>query len=333
MKACQQRSAIVSCVALWLVASAISSWTDRSAWAQPSYPTRQVTIVVPVQAGTASDLVARVLAERLAAKFGQPFVVENLVGAGGQVGAQRVVKARPDGYTLGAFNNAVHAILPFSNASLPFDPMKAFVAVTMLAKFPSVLIVGAESPAKSLRGLIALAGQAPGKLTYASVGVGSPQHLAMEQLKADANIDMTHIPYRGGAQATLAVAAHEVDAFWIATSVALPFIRDGRVRALAVGGRTRTATLPDVPTVIEGGVPDYEYLPWLALFAPSDTPEAVVDLLQKALAEALGSPDVKRRLAAQGLEAEASSGESLIATITAERTRTAAVIKRIGLTQ
>lgn len=330
----------VHAIAVWSMPEGIKHWRRAAAlfaWAgcvaaQPSFPSRQVTIVVPLQAGTASDLVVRVLAERLAAKLSQPFVVENVVGAGGQLGAQRVLKAKPDGYTLGAFNNAIHAILPFSNANLPFDPMKAFAAVTLLAKLPSVLIVGPESRAQTLLDFIALAKQSPRPLTYASVGVGSPQHLAMEQLKADANFELLHVPYRGGAQATLAIAANEVDAFWIATSVALQFIRERKVRALAVGGRTRTAILPEVPTVDEAGVAGFEYTPWLALFAPSDTPPAVVELLRREFAEELGRGDVTKRLAAQGLEAEASSGAALMAMIAVERTRTAALIKRIGFT-
>jgi tripartite-type tricarboxylate transporter receptor subunit TctC len=141
------------------------------------------------------------------------------------------------------------------------------------------------------------------------------------------------VPYRGGAQATLAVSANEVNAFWIATSVALPFIRDGRVRALAVGGRTRTATLPDIPTVIEAGVPNYEYVPWLALFAPSGTPAPVLERLRQAFAEVLGQPEIKGRLASHGLDDESSSGDELMALIVAERARTAPLIRRIGLTQ
>jgi tripartite-type tricarboxylate transporter receptor subunit TctC len=323
--ACRRFSLIALCV--------LASGIGAVARAQTSYPVRPVTIVVPLQAGTASDLVARVLAEQVAQKLGQQFVVENIVGAGGQVGAQRVVRAKPDGYVLGAFNNGVHAILPFSNVNLPFDPMKDLVAITLLAKLPSVLIVNPESPAKTLQAFVELARQSPGKLTYASVGVGSPQHLAMEQLKADAGFEALHVPYRGGAQATLAVSANEVNAFWIATSVALPFIRDGRVRAVAVGGRARTATLPEVPTVIEAGVPNYEYVPWLALFAPSGTPAPVLEQLRQAFAEVLGQPEIKGRLASHGLDAESSSGDELTALIVAERARTAPLIRRIGLAQ
>jgi tripartite-type tricarboxylate transporter receptor subunit TctC len=304
----------------------------RSAFAQP-YPVRPITIIVPLQAGTASDLVVRVLCEKVGTKLARQFVVENVVGAGGMIGAQRVAKSEPNGYTLGAFNNGIHAILPFSNPTLPFDPMKDFSPITMLAIIPSVLIVNPRLPAKNFQEFVALAKASPGRLTYASVAPGSPQHLAMEQLKADASIDLTHVPYRGGAQATLAIASDEVNAFWIATSVVLPFIQEGKVRALAVGGRTREAALPGVPTVAEAGVPDYEYLPWLGLFARAGTPSPVLDLLRKEFADALASPEVRERLASQGLEPRTSSPDELLALIAEERARMAPLIKRLGLVQ
>jgi tripartite-type tricarboxylate transporter receptor subunit TctC len=308
---------------------AVSS-LSRFAYAQ-NYPARPITIIVPLQAGTASDLVVRVLCEKVGSKLARQFVVENVVGAGGMIGAQRVAKSEPNGYMLGAFNNAIHAILPFANPTLPFDPMKDFVPITMLAILPSVLIVNPRLPAKTFQEFIALAKSSPGRLTYASVAPGSPQHLAMEQLKADAKIDLIHVPYRGGAQATLAIASDEVNAFWIATSVALPFIQEGKVRALAVGGRAREATLPGVPTLAEAGVPDYEYLPWLGLFARTGTPSPVLDLLRKEFGDALASPDVRERLASQGLEPRTSSPDELLALITEERARTAPLIRKLGL--
>ena len=220
--------------------------------AQAGYPVKPVTIIVPLQAGTASDLVMRVVGEKLGEALGQRAVVENVPGAGGAVGAGRVAKAAPDGYLLGAFNNGVHTILPHMDTRLGFDPATDFAPITLLARFPSVLIVPADLPARSLQELFALARQSPGKLNYASVGCGSPQHLAMEMLLGAAGVQLAHVPYKGGAQATLAIAANEVQAFWIATSVALGQIRAGKVRALAVGEKNRTAALPDVPTVRVG---------------------------------------------------------------------------------
>lgn len=302
-------------------------------FAQSNYPNRSITLVVPLQAGTASDLVARVLADKFAARTGKQVVIENITGGGGGAGAQRVARADPDGYTLGAFNNGVHTILPFMGMKLPFDPFRDFVPITLLSRFPSVLIVNNGLPVQSVKDLIALAKKEPGKLNYASVGVGSPQHLAMEQLKADAGIDMLHVPYRGGAQATQAISTGEVNAFWIATSVALPFIEAKSVRAIAVGDKARTKTLPDVATVDESGVPGYEYAPTLALFAPKGTPPDVVAFLNREFSAALKDPEVIKRLEAAGLEAHTSTSESLQSSLETESKRMAPLIAKLGLSQ
>jgi tripartite-type tricarboxylate transporter receptor subunit TctC len=305
---------------------------SRIASAQ-AYPAHPVTIVVPLQAGTASDLVIRVLVDKMSPRIGQPIIVDNVAGGGGGLGAQRVAKAPPNGYVLGAFNNGVHTILPYLGTRLGFDPFKDFVPITLLVGIPSVLIVNSVLPVRSLSELIALAKQSPGKLNYASVGPGSPQHLAMEQLKEAAGIDLTHVPYRGGGQATLAIAQNEVNAFWIATSVALPFIQAGTVRALAVGETHRIPTLPDVPTAAEAGLPGYAYAPWLALFAPAGTPVSVVDFLRRQFTDALSEPDVRERLAAQGLEGRTSTGEQLATLIADEARRMEPFAKRIGRTE
>ena len=288
-----------------------------------NYPTRPVTLVVGVQAGTAGDLVARVLAEAVGAKLGQRIVVENVVGAGGAIGAQRVARALPDGHVLGLFNSGVHAILPNTGAPLGFDPWKDLAAVTLLVETASVLIARPTLEATSLGALIAAARQAPGKLNYASVGHGSPQHMAMEQLKDDAGIDLTHVPYRGGSQATLAVSQGEVDVFWINTSVALPFIQAGTVRPLAVGSRERLKILPDVPTVREQGLPNYEYTGLYTLFAPDRTPTAIVDILNRAFAEALADPKLADVLTQRGFTPRSSSGGEIVARLREESDRLA----------
>ncbi|MFN3656341.1 MAG: Bug family tripartite tricarboxylate transporter substrate binding protein [Pseudolabrys sp.] len=301
--------------------------------AAQDYPSRAITMVVPLQAGTASDLVARVVAQNVTARTGKQIVIENVTGGGGGIGAQRVARATPDGYTIGAFNNGVHTILPATGMKLGFDPFTDFAPVTLLARFPSVLIVSPKLPVNSLKELIDLAKKDPGKLTYASVGVGSPQHLAMEQLKADGGFDLLHVPYRGGAQATQAVSTGEVHAFWIATSVALPFIQAKTVRALAVGDRVRTKTLPDVPTVDEAGVKGYEYMPTLALFAPKATPPAALAWLHKEFTASLKDPEVIKRLEAAGLEAKISTGEQLQASLSDEAKRMAPLVKKLGIGQ
>ncbi|HEY6831027.1 MAG TPA: tripartite tricarboxylate transporter substrate binding protein [Pseudolabrys sp.] len=310
------------------IAAAISP-----AFAQSDYPNRPIMLLVPLQAATASDLVARVVAQNFSARTGKTMIVENVVGGGGGIGAQRVARAHPDGYTLGAFNNGIHTILPSMGMKLGFEPFEDFVPVTLLARFPSVLIVNTALPVNTLQEFIALAKKEPGKLSYASVGVGSPQHLAMEQLKADAGIDLLHIPYRGGAQATQAISTGEVNAFWIATSVALPFIQAKTVRALAVGDRERTKTLPDVPTVDEAGVKGYEYTPTLALFTAKGTPPEVVAYLHREFTTSLKDPDVIKRLEAAGLEAHASSGAELQDSLSVEAKRMAPLVKKLGIGQ
>jgi tripartite-type tricarboxylate transporter receptor subunit TctC len=297
------------------------------------YPSRPITLVVPLQAGTASDLVARVVAQNITARTGKTIAIENVTGGGGGIGAQRVARATADGYTIGAFNNGVHTILPATGMKLGFEPFTDFAPVTLLARFPSVLIVNPGLSANTLQELIALAKKEPGKLTYASVGVGSPQHIAMEQLKADGGFDLLHVPYRGGAQATQAVSTGEVNAFWIATSVALPFIQAKTVRALAVGDRERTKTLPDVPTVSEAGVKGYEYMPTLALFAPKGTPPQAMAYLHREFTASLKDPEVIKRLEAAGLEAHSSTGEQLQASLSAEAKRMAPLVKKLGIGQ
>jgi tripartite-type tricarboxylate transporter receptor subunit TctC len=235
-------------------------------------------------------------------------------------------------YVLGLFNSGVHAILPNMGAPLGFDPWTDLAAVTRLVETASVLIARPTLEAKSLGELIVMARQAPGKLNYASVGHGSPQHMAMEQLKADAGIDMTHVPYRGGSQATLAVAQSEVDVFWINTSVALPFIQAGTVRPLAVGSRSRLGILPDVPTVREQGLPKYEYTGLFTLCAPGRTPSAIVDTLNKAFAEALADPKVVELLTQRGFTPRSSTGAEVVELLREESSRLTPILQRIGLT-
>jgi tripartite-type tricarboxylate transporter receptor subunit TctC len=297
-----------------------------------TYPARPITLVVAVQAGTAGDLVGRVLAESVGSKFGQRIVVENILGAGGAIGAQRVARANPDGYTIGLFNNGVHAILPNMGTPMGFDPWTDLAPVTLLVETASVLIASPNLKANSLRELIAMAKAAPDKLTYASVAFGSPQHLAMEQLKSDAGIEMLHVPYRGGAQATMAIAQSEIDVFWINTSVALPFIEAGKVRPLAVGSRQRVSVLPDVPTVREQGLPNYEYTGLYTLFAPARTPQPIIDTLSKAFAEGLNDPKVVAILKQQGFTPHPTTGAEVMEMLRQDNARIAPIMKRIGMT-
>jgi tripartite-type tricarboxylate transporter receptor subunit TctC len=315
-----------------VLAAAVLAAGIASAPAQSSFPSRPITMIVPLQAGTASDLVARVLAQDVGERTGKTLIVENILGGGGGVGTTRLARSAPDGYTIGALNNGIHTILPFTAMKFGYDPFEDLLPITLLARFPSVLIVNTALPVNNLADLIALAKKEPGKLNYASVGVGSPQHVAMEQLKADAGIDMLHVPYRGGAAATQAIATGEVNAFWIATSVALPFIQNKTVKAIAVGDHVRTKTLPDVPTVGET-VKGYVYEPTLALFTPKGTPPEVVDYLRKEFTTSLKKPEIIKRLDDAGLVAMTSTGAELQSSLEAEAKKSGPLVKKLGIGQ
>lgn len=322
-------SVLKGCIRLALCAAALVA-AVTSATAQSNYPNRPITLIVPLQAGTASDLVARVLAQDIADRTGKTILIENIIGGGGGIGAARVARAAPDGYTLGAFNSGIHTILPFTGMKLGFEPFTDLLPITVLARFPSVLIVNPGLPVNNVAELIALAKKDPGKLNYASVGVGSPQHVAMEQLKADAGIDMQHVPYRGGAAATQAIATGEVNVFWIAVSVALPFIQAKTVRAIAVGDDVRTKIFPDVPTVGET-IKGYDYMPIFALFAPKGTPPEVLSYLHKEFTTSLKKPEVIKRLEAAGLEARTSSPAELQTALDKEAKRLGPLVKKLGI--
>ncbi len=274
---------------------------------------------------------ARVLAQNFSARTGKQMAIENITGGGGGTGAQRVARAEPDGLTLGAFNNGIHTILPFSYTRLAFDPFKDFAPITLLARFPSVLIVNPALPVRRWAISSRWRRASRASSTTRRSASGSPQHLAMEQLKADAAIDMLHVPYRGGAQATQAVSTGEVDAFWIATSVALPFIQAGTVRALAVGESMRTDTLPDVPTVNEAGIKGYKYSPTLALFAPKGTPPAALAYLHREFTLSLQEPEVVRTLDRAGLKVEVSTPAELQASLEAERRIMGPLVKKLAI--
>lgn len=300
------------------------------ATAQSNYPNRPITLIVPLQAGTASDLVARVLTQDIGDRTGKTILIENIIGGGGGIGAARVARSAPDGYTLGAFNSGIHTILPYTGMKLGFEPFTDLMPITVLARFPSVLIVNPGLPVNNVAELIALAKKDPGKLNYASVGVGSPQHVAMEQLKADAGIVMQHVPYRGGAAATQAIATGEVNVFWIAVSVALPFIQAKTVRAIAVGDDVRTKIFPDVPTVGET-IKGYDYMPIFALFTPKGTPPDVTAYLHKEFTTSLKKPEVIKRLETAGLEAHTSSPAELQAALDKEAKRLGPLVKKLGI--
>ena len=266
-----------------------------------TYPSKQVRIVVPFTAGSATDILARVYGQKLQELWGQPVIVENRPGAGGTLGESVVAKSAPDGYTL-LVTSAAFAYNPAIYPSPGYSTEKDFVAVAPMAAQPNVLVVAPSLGVKSAADLIKLAKDKPGQLTFASAGVGSGTHLNAEGFKFAAGLDVVHVPYKGTPEALTDTMAGRVTYFFSPISAALPNVRDGRLIALAVSTGKRSGALKDVPTIAESGLPGYDYSLWVGMFAPAGTPAAVVDRIASDVAKATEAPDVRERFAALGAE-------------------------------
>jgi tripartite-type tricarboxylate transporter receptor subunit TctC len=270
------------------------------------YPNRPIRFIVPYPPAGGTDIVARILAEPLAAVLGQPIIIDNRGGAAGNLGTDLVAKAAPDGYTI-LFTLSSHTINPELYDRLPFDVEKDFVAISLAALIPQILVANPSLPANNVRELIALAKAEPGKLNYASVGTGSPGHIAGELLKLKTGIDMVHVPYKGGGPAVTDTLSGQVQLLFVSLPAALQHVRAGRLKALAVTSDQRSQAAPDVPTIAESGVPDCVVNSWYGALAPAATPPAIVAKLQAAMAQVLALPEVKAKLFQQGAEATAST--------------------------
>jgi tripartite-type tricarboxylate transporter receptor subunit TctC len=284
-----------------LPALALAATFALVAQAQP-FPSKPIKVVVPFTPGSATDIIARTLGERLQASLGQPIVVENRPGAGGTIGALVVAQSPPDGYTL-LVQSSGHTVNPHIYTSLGYDTLKDFASVTPLVTLPNVLIVSPAKGYKSVGELVAAAKAKPGALNYASAGTGSATHMNSEKFRAAAGIVAVHVPMKGTPEAITETIAGRVDWFFAPLVSAGPMIKDGKAVALAVGTSRRAANLPDVPTTVEAGVPNSDYTFWIALFAPAKTPREIVDKLQAEVVKVMASPEMKERLAALGAEA------------------------------
>jgi tripartite-type tricarboxylate transporter receptor subunit TctC len=309
-----------------LMASAMAAGTAHAV----AWPTRPLHFVVPVGAGSTTDIVPRAVAGELSERLGEPIVVENRAGAGGTIGSAQVAKSEPDGYTLLAHGSAL-TIAPSLYANLAFDPRRDFVAVVPLGISPSVLVVSPASGYRSVADLIAAAKSKPGGLTYSSVGIGTATHLSAERFLASAGIHALHIPYKGGAEAMTEVIAGRCDFFFAPLALALPQVRDGKLVALVVNGAHRAAALPDVPTTSEAGLANAEYPIWFGLFAPSGTPRDIVDRLNRETLAALRSPGLRDRLAKMGLDPMPMAPDEFEAFVREQVAMNAALVKRIGI--
>lgn len=289
------------------------------------YPTRPIKLVVPFAAGGAVDVLARLIGAKLADRFGQPVVIENRAGAGGNIGADAVAKSPPDGYTLLQNTNG-QAITPALYRSLPFNPATDFAPVTQLVASNLILVASPKLPVKSLRDFIALAKAKPGGMNYGSSGVGNPLHLTMEMLKHAAGLDIQAVAYRSDAQINTALMAGEVQAAVVPLATAVQLINDGRLLALGVTGAKRAAVLPGVPTIAEAGVPGFASTSWQGFFAPAKTPAAIVDRIQRETAAVLKLPDVESSLKAMAYEPVGSTPAEFAAFVKAETAKFARVV-------
>jgi tripartite-type tricarboxylate transporter receptor subunit TctC len=302
-----------------------------SAGAEP-FPSKPIKIVSPFPPGGANDIVARVLAQRLSDSLGRAVVVENRPGAAGSIGSEMVAMSAPDGYTLVMGTLATHGINSLINKSLPYDPVRDFTPITLVARIPIVLEANPVLGVKNLKDLIRLAKAEPGKLNFASSGVGSVNHLSGELFKSLAGVDIVHVGYKGSAPALNDVLGGHVKLMFDLLPSSLPYISSGKLTALAVTSAERTSLLPDVPTMAEAGLPNYEANSWFGILGPAGLPKAVVDTLNEKIVDALKSPEVRRVLSQQGAEPIPSTSEQFKQTIETDLARWRPIVGSLHLT-
>jgi tripartite-type tricarboxylate transporter receptor subunit TctC len=316
--------------ALWLPLLALSLGVFWSPADAQDYPNRPIKFIVPYPPGGGTDVIARILQEPLAAELGQPIIIENKGGAAGNVGTDLAAKAPADGYTI-LFTLSSHTINPKLYEKLPFDIERDFASVSLATLGPQILVVNPSVPIGSVKELIAYAKANPGKLNYASVGIGSPAHIAGELLKLKAGIDMVHVPYKGGGPAVVDTIGGQVQLAFVSMPAAWQHVKAGKLRALAVTSAKRSLTAPDVPTIAESGIPDYVVDSWYGALAPAKTPPAAIAKLNAAFAKVLDNPQVKERLLAQGAEAAPSSPAEFDRRIKEELAKWDVVIKSANI--
>ena len=309
-----------------LIALLMASVAHAQGW-----PAKPIRLIAPYAAGGPIDISARLIAPKLQEALGQPVIVENRPGAGGNIGADFVAKSAPDGYTLVIGAIATHAINPWLFASLPYDPLRDFRHVALIVQVPNVLVVNNELPVKSVGDLIALAKDRPGKLDFASGSTGSTGHLAGEMFKLMTGTYMVHIPYKGAAPAVADLMAGRVHLIFDNLASALPNVKAAKVRALAVTTRQRSGFLPELPTLDESGLKGFDMTTWWGVMAPAKTPQAIVERLNAEIFRALESPDVRQRLRAMGSEIPAvRTPEAFTAFVASELKTYGDLVKRSG---
>ena len=302
------------------------------ALAQTAYPNKPIRLIVPLAAGSAVDNAARIVVQKMGQNMGQGFVVENQPGAAGLIGAERVAKAAPDGYTLGGFNDSIMTMLPNMQSKMPWDILKDFEAVSLVATVEWGLVVPSDAVTRTAGDLIEAARKAPGKIDYGSGGNGSPQHIAMALFASQAGVSLTHVPYKGATQAAMGVAGKEVQAAFQGIATVNALVRAGKLKLIGVTTPRHMPQFPDVPTVSESGLNGFEFNSWFAMMAPAGTPKAIVQTLAAEVAKALADPEVREKLLGLGLTPRGTSPDELARAMRAQLARYGALIKQAGIT-
>jgi tripartite-type tricarboxylate transporter receptor subunit TctC len=323
-----RRESLMHCKVRGLLAGLLAAVMAHAASAQ-EYPNRAIRLVVPYAAGGSTDTYGRILGQQLSEELGQPVVIDNRPGAATNVGTHIVAKAAPDGYTL-LFNSTTFAINPSIYKDLPFHPIKDFTPIALVGKAPQVIAVHSGFAARNMKELIALAKAQPGKLSYGTAGNGTTNHLLGELLKHAARIDLLHVPYKGGSPAAIAVLGKQIDMMVSAPGAVMPYLKDGRMRVLAVSTAKRSPSLPAVPTIAESALPGFEVSTWWGVIAPAGLSKPVAAKLSGAVNRAMQTPVLRKRLEEEGAVAESSTPEQMAAFIRAELPKWAEAVKLSG---
>ena len=310
--------------------AAVTLWAGAALAQSGNYPNKPIKFIVPYPPGGGTDVIARIVQEPLSQNLGQQVIIENRGGAGGSIGSELAAKSPPDGYTV-LFTLSSHTINPAIYPKLGFNTERDFLPVVTIASLPQILVANPNFPANSVKDVIDMARSKPNSISYASVGNGSPGHLAGAMMAGSANVKMTHIPYRGGGPAVTDVMGGQVPLLWVSIPAAANFVKSGKLKALAVSTNKRSAVFPDVPTMAESGFKDFEVDSWYAMFVPANTPKASIDRLNAAANKVLAMPDVKEKLLNQGAEAVGGSPDALGKVVKTELAKWDKVVKENGI--
>jgi len=321
------RRALLASAALATIAAAVPAMAQA-----PAYPTKPITIIVPFAAGGTTDILARLVGQYLGTELGQPVLVDNRVGAGGNIGGQLAARSAADGYTLFMGTVGTHAINQSLYSKMPFDPIKDFAPISRVANVPNLLVANPQQPFKNVKELIAYAKANPGKINFGSSGNGSSIHLSGELFKMMTKVDMIHVPYKGSAPAMNDLLGNQIAIMFDNMPSAIQHVRAGKLRPLAVTTAKRSPELPDVPTIAEAGVPGYEATSWFGLLAPANTPAPIVDKIDAALMKVYKNPELLKKIADQGAEPVVETPVQFATFIKAETAKWGKVVKESGAT-